>query len=319
MEDVSNLADHDQLTNFIPDEHINHANVYITGGGAITGGGTIDGSRTLWLSISNLEELTDGISTDDNLFVSDTDDNGNIKYGSISTVVNNADHDQLTNFNSNEHINHTSVYITGDGNTITGGGDLTTSSWLTLADTAVMPSTYGTSATVPRITIDQQGRITNAIVTNIDHGNIYGINDDDHTGYIYRYPTSTLRNTIWPTTKTVVPLTVKEALASTEERLQQWFDDSEAVESYITSSSNFYVSGLYSESLTLYPKESGTSPQEGMLEFENGILWQYSNGEWLSAYEIPYLSAYNSNSISSVQGMRKTKWIESSLWSLVYA
>lgn len=50
--------------------------------------------------------------------------------------------------------------IAGTG--LTGGGDLTADRTLTLADTAVVPGTYGSATHYPQITVDQQGRITGA-------------------------------------------------------------------------------------------------------------------------------------------------------------
>ncbi len=48
------------------------------------------------------------------------------------------------------------------GTGLTGGGDLTGNRTISLANTAVAPGTYGSSAKVPRLTVDQQGRVTSA-------------------------------------------------------------------------------------------------------------------------------------------------------------
>ena len=76
------------------------------------------------------------------------------------------DHDQLANFVTNEHLDHSSILI-NPGTGLTGGGDITTSRTLTLADTAVTIGTYGDADSVSQITVDQQGRITSASDVNI--------------------------------------------------------------------------------------------------------------------------------------------------------
>jgi len=69
-------------------------------------------------------------------------------------------HDLLLNFVANEHIDHSAVSISA-GTGLTGGGDITASRTLNLANTAVTPGTYGASG-VPQFTVDAQGRITAA-------------------------------------------------------------------------------------------------------------------------------------------------------------
>lgn len=71
------------------------------------------------------------------------------------------DHDQLLNFVANEHVDHSTVSITA-GTGLTGGGDITTSRTLNLANTAVVASSYGSASQVGTFTVDAQGRLTAA-------------------------------------------------------------------------------------------------------------------------------------------------------------
>ena len=95
--DIGNIAaiDHDALTNFVANEHIDHTAVSITAGVGLKGGGTIASTRDL--AIDSAELLT--------------------YYEPIIR------HDNLSGFVANEHIDHTSVSIaTGDG--LSGGGTI---------------------------------------------------------------------------------------------------------------------------------------------------------------------------------------------------
>lgn len=56
--DETNI-DHDNLTNFVSDEHIAHSGVSITAGTGLTGGGDITATRTIALSHLGIESLTD--------------------------------------------------------------------------------------------------------------------------------------------------------------------------------------------------------------------------------------------------------------------
>ena len=91
--DIGNInsIDHDALTNFVANEHIDHTAVSITAGTGLKGGGTIAATRDLAIDSAELYSLYK--------------------------------HDDFSDFVANEHIDHTSVSITA-GNGLTGGGTI---------------------------------------------------------------------------------------------------------------------------------------------------------------------------------------------------
>lgn len=97
----------------------------------------------------------------------------------IDVVEGNVNHDALQNFVNNEHIDHTTVLIQA-GTGLTGGGDITASRTLNLANTTVSPNTYGSSSQVGQFTVDQQGRLTNAQNISINHDALQNFDINEH-------------------------------------------------------------------------------------------------------------------------------------------
>jgi hypothetical protein len=99
------------------------------------------------------------------------------------------DHDALSNFVANEHIDHTSVTLTA-GTGLSGGGDISSNRTFNLdlsdltSDTPVVSDTiafYDTSgADTNKVLISD---FITAINSTIDHGTLAGLTDDDHTQY----------------------------------------------------------------------------------------------------------------------------------------
>lgn len=82
----------------------------------------------------------------------------------FDVVPGNINHNLLLNGGGTTHVDHATVSISA-GTGLTGGGDLTATRTLSLANTAVTAGTYGSATQVPQITVDAQGRLTGS--TNV--------------------------------------------------------------------------------------------------------------------------------------------------------
>lgn len=117
-------VDHDQTTNFDANEHIDHTSVTLTAGNGLTGGGDISTSRTFTVGAGDgITVNADDIQVDATVL--------RTTGGGILSSSAQVDHDQTTNFVTNEHIDHSSVSITA-GAGLTGGGDLTSTRTLNI-------------------------------------------------------------------------------------------------------------------------------------------------------------------------------------------
>ena len=105
--------DHDALSNFVANEHIDHSTVNIASGDGLAGGGDITATRTLAVGA--------GVGIRVNPDDIDIDSSELATY--YSKAIN---HDNTSGFVANEHINHANVNINA-GKGLTGGGDITTS------------------------------------------------------------------------------------------------------------------------------------------------------------------------------------------------
>jgi hypothetical protein len=111
------------------------------------------------------------------------DDAGN----SISAAVLPAgvNHNALSNYVANQHIDHSAVNVTA-GTGLTGGGTIAASRTLSISNTTVTAAAYGSSSQVPTYTVNAQGQLTAAANVTVDK--LY-----DHWNGTTQYNASQLR------------------------------------------------------------------------------------------------------------------------------
>lgn len=110
---------HDNLSGFVANEHINHSSVSLTAGNGLSGGGDITASRSFAVTAGDgIASNSEGVHVVAGTGITS---NSTGVYADASGI----DHDSLSNFVANEHINHSSVTLSA-GNGLTGGGDITT-------------------------------------------------------------------------------------------------------------------------------------------------------------------------------------------------
>jgi hypothetical protein len=147
---------HDSLANFVGNEHIDHTTVTLTAGNGLTGGGTIAASRTFDIGQGNgISVSADAIAAAAANGISVTSSGINVLAGNNQLISNTTglwidqtkiDHNSLSNYAVNRHIDHTAVSITA-GNGLSGGGDISsTRSLAVLANTGIISNSSGVFA-----------------------------------------------------------------------------------------------------------------------------------------------------------------------------
>jgi len=121
------LVDHNALTNYSANQHVDHTTVTMTAGLGIAGGGTIAASRSFDFAPSELTIVTPTLA-DYALWDIVA---GGPRRGPWSSVNAIFDHNALVNYSVNRHIDHSVVSIVASTG-LSGGGDITTSRSLAL-------------------------------------------------------------------------------------------------------------------------------------------------------------------------------------------
>ncbi len=153
-------VDHDNLLNFVGNEHIDHTAVSISSGSGLTGGGTIDSNQTLALDINGLSVAV--IAAGDFIpfwDITATATNKKITFANFEGTLN---HDSLSGVTANEHIDWTSTnenlstsgsittFTLTDGRVVLAGtaGILEDSADLTFDGTTLDSKSFGIVATL---------------------------------------------------------------------------------------------------------------------------------------------------------------------------
>lgn len=137
--------------------------ISVSNGDGVSGNPTISTTITQYTD-EQAQDAVGGILTDTASVDFTYNDAGN----TISAVVLPAgvNHNALQNYVANEHVNHSSVSITA-GTGLSGGGDITTSRTLNIANTGVTAASYGSTTAIPVITVNAQGQITAASTASV--------------------------------------------------------------------------------------------------------------------------------------------------------
>jgi len=144
----------------------NHVRIYVGPSGLLR---SIDDAGVVTtydpgLTAEQVQDIVGALMIDSASIDFDYDDTANTLTATVLPAG--VDHDALANFVANEHIDHSTVSISA-GTGLTGGGTIAANRTISLANTAVTPSTYGSASSVPQIAVDAQGRITGASSVSI--------------------------------------------------------------------------------------------------------------------------------------------------------
>lgn len=169
-------VDHNSLLNYVANRHIDHSAVSISAGTGLSGGGDITVSRTLSIASTGTPGTYRSVTTNaQGQVTAGTNPTTLAGYGITDAQPLDAELTAIAALTGNGLIAKTGAGTVsvrtvtgGTGITVTDGDGVTANPVVTLNNTAVTPGTYGSANLIPVITIDAQGRITNAVTSGID-------------------------------------------------------------------------------------------------------------------------------------------------------
>ena len=173
-------VDHDNLLNFVGNEHIDHTTVSVSSGSGLSGGGTIDSNQTLTLDINGLSVAV--IAAGDFVPFWDITATATNKKITFANFEGTLDHDSLSGVTANEHIDWTSTNenLSTSGSittpTLTDGRVVLAGSGGILEDSANL-TFNGTTLSTARVALNTSGQ--SATFTNY-----YGADSDGYNIWI---------------------------------------------------------------------------------------------------------------------------------------
>jgi hypothetical protein len=182
MNGITIGVDHNSITNYVANQHIDHTSVIVTAGVGLSGGGNIASSFTIDLENTGVTAGSYGSSL--SIPVITVNAQGQLTTVSLASInATEIDHNSLFNYETLRHIDHSTVVVTA-GVGLSGGGDITSSFTIDLENTGVTAGSYGSANTVPMITVNAQGQLTSASPVSINHNTLsnYVVNQHiDHS------------------------------------------------------------------------------------------------------------------------------------------
>jgi hypothetical protein len=119
---VPAAIDHDQLLNYVADQHVAHSSVAIAtaSGSGLAGGGDISTTRNLSLDIAGMSGATPALADSVAIYDNSATAHRKATLTAINAIL---DHDQLLNYSATRHVDHAAVSVTA-GAGLQGGGTI---------------------------------------------------------------------------------------------------------------------------------------------------------------------------------------------------
>lgn len=144
-------------TDFIPALKTGGASRLLVDVTGLSSDNIIEGTINLFFTNERAQDAVGAILTDTASVDFTYNDVGNTITAAVLPAG--VDHNSLQNFVANKHIDHSAVSIS-PGTGLSGGGDITSTRTLNIANTSVTAGTYGDSTDNVVITVNAQGQLT---------------------------------------------------------------------------------------------------------------------------------------------------------------